>query len=82
MRAVIAESYERIHRSNLVGMGIIPLQYMGGDNANSLGITGKETFNISLPEDLKTGMTIPVQVSSFFGLNLFTYLVYTTIKTG
>lgn len=63
MRAVIAESYERIHRSNLVGMGIIPLQYIDGENANSLGITGKETFTINLPEELKTGMTIPVLVS-------------------
>lgn len=63
VRAVIAESYERIHRSNLVGMGIIPLQYMEGENADSLGITGKEAFTITLPEELKTGMTIPVQVS-------------------
>lgn len=66
VRAVIAESYERIHRSNLVGMGIIPLQYMPGENADSLGITGRETFTISLPEELKTGMTIPVQVSYLF----------------
>lgn len=65
VRAVIAESYERIHRSNLVGMGIIPLQYMEGENADSLGITGKESFTISLPEELKTGMTIAVQVSYF-----------------
>ncbi|XP_050695356.1 cytoplasmic aconitate hydratase-like isoform X1 [Eriocheir sinensis] len=62
VRAVIAESYERIHRSNLVGMGIIPLQYMEGENADSLGITGKEAFTISLPEEVKTGMTIPVQM--------------------
>ena len=45
--AVIAESYERIHRSNLVGMGILPLQYNDGDNAESLGLTGKEIFNIT-----------------------------------
>ena len=45
--AVIAESYERIHRSNLVGMGILPLQYNPGDNAESLGLTGKERFSIS-----------------------------------
>ncbi len=45
--AVIAESYERIHRSNLVGMGILPLQYNEGDNAESLGLTGKETFDIT-----------------------------------
>jgi aconitate hydratase A / 2-methylisocitrate dehydratase len=46
VRAVIAESYERIHRSNLVGMGILPLQYLEGQTAESLGLTGKETFTI------------------------------------
>jgi aconitate hydratase len=46
VRAVIAESYERIHRSNLVGMGILPLQYLPGDNATTLGLTGRETFSI------------------------------------
>jgi aconitate hydratase len=47
IRAVIAESYERIHRSNLVGMGVLPLQYKPGDNAASLGLTGRETFAIT-----------------------------------
>jgi aconitate hydratase A / 2-methylisocitrate dehydratase len=46
VRAVIAESYERIHRSNLVGMGILPLQYLEGQTAESLGLTGKESFAI------------------------------------
>ncbi len=45
VRAVIAESYERIHRSNLVGMGILPLQFETGDDVNSLGLTGEETFS-------------------------------------
>ncbi len=45
--AVIAESYERIHRSNLVGMGVLPLQYSKNENAESLGLTGEETFSIS-----------------------------------
>nr|CAB41634.1 iron regulatory protein 1-like protein [Pacifastacus leniusculus] len=63
VRAVIAESYERIHRSNLVGMGIIPMQFLEGQTAESLGITGKETLTIDLPEELKTGMIIPVQVN-------------------
>ena len=45
--AVIAESYERIHRSNLVGMGILPLQYINNENAGSLGLTGTETFDIA-----------------------------------
>ncbi len=47
IRAVIAQSYERIHRSNLVGMGILPLQFADGENAQSLGLTGRELFNIS-----------------------------------
>ena len=46
VRAVIAESYERIHRSNLVGMGILPLQYLPGESAPSLGLTGRETLAI------------------------------------
>jgi len=47
VRAVIAESYERIHRSNLVGMGVLPLQYPEGSDAESLGLTGTETFDVS-----------------------------------
>ncbi|MFD2202785.1 aconitate hydratase [Shivajiella indica] len=46
VKAILAESYERIHRSNLVGMGVLPLQYKTGENAESLGLTGKEKFNI------------------------------------
>ena len=46
VRAVIAESFERIHRSNLVGMGILPLQFLPEDNAETLGLTGHETFDI------------------------------------
>jgi len=47
VKSVIAESYERIHRSNLVGMGILPLQFKQGDTADSLGLTGKESFTIN-----------------------------------
>ena len=47
VRAVIAESYERIHRSNLIGMGVLPLQYQEGDTAESLGLTGEEVFTIT-----------------------------------
>jgi aconitate hydratase len=46
VRAVIAESYERIHRSNLVGMGVLPLEFVDGDTRQSLGLTGKETFRV------------------------------------
>jgi aconitate hydratase len=47
VRAVLAESYERIHRSNLVGMGVLPLQYENGQSAESLGLTGREIFDIA-----------------------------------
>jgi aconitate hydratase A / 2-methylisocitrate dehydratase len=47
VKAVIAESFERIHRSNLIGMGVVPLQFQPGQNAQSLGLTGKETFSIA-----------------------------------
>ncbi|CAH1251385.1 ACO1 [Branchiostoma lanceolatum] len=63
IRAVIAESYERIHRSNLVGMGIIPLQYLPGETAESLGLTGKERFTIQLADDIQPGQTIDVKVN-------------------
>ncbi|ESP05520.1 hypothetical protein LOTGIDRAFT_181349 [Lottia gigantea] len=62
VKAVIAESYERIHRSNLVGMGIVPFQYLDGQNAESLGLTGKETFSVSVPEDVKAGQILTVNV--------------------
>ncbi len=54
VRAAIAESYERIHRSNLVGMGILPLQFLDGDSADKLGLTGYETFEISGIADMFT----------------------------
>jgi aconitate hydratase len=49
VRAVLAESYERIHRSNLVGMGVLPLQYESGQTAESLGLSGRETFDVAGP---------------------------------
>ncbi|WP_204043557.1 aconitate hydratase [Acrocarpospora phusangensis] len=57
VRAVIAESYERIHRSNLIGMGVLPLQFPEGQTAESLGLTGEETFDITGVEELNKGMT-------------------------
>ena len=57
VRAVIAESYERIHRSNLIGMGVLPLQYPAGESAESLGLTGEETFSISGASALNEGIT-------------------------
>ncbi|SNT62720.1 aconitate hydratase [Asanoa hainanensis] len=57
VRAVIAESYERIHRSNLIGMGVLPLQYPAGQTAESLGLTGTETFSFTGVEALNDGST-------------------------
>ncbi|CAB4733887.1 unannotated protein [freshwater metagenome] len=57
VKAVIAESYERIHRSNLIGMGVIPLQYPAGESAESLGLSGEETFAISGITELNEGRT-------------------------
>lgn len=62
VRAVIAESFERIHRSNLIGMGVLPLQFLDGQSAQSLGLSGEETFSISGITALNAG-TIPKQVS-------------------
>jgi aconitate hydratase len=52
VHAVIAESYERIHRSNLIGMGILPLEFLAGENAHSLGLTGAEVFETSGVHDV------------------------------
>lgn len=65
VKAVIAQSYERIHRSNLVGMGIMPMQFKEGESADSLGLTGHETFSIDLAGgDLKTGQDITVTTNT------------------
>jgi aconitate hydratase len=65
VRAVIAESYERIHRSNLVGMGILPLQFLPGETAESLGLSGEEVFEISrireLVENFASGQRVKVR---------------------
>jgi aconitate hydratase len=55
VRAVLAESFERIHRSNLIGMGVLPLQYRPGESAASLGLTGRETFDIRGIEEMNSG---------------------------
>jgi aconitate hydratase len=69
VRAVIAESYERIHRSNLIGMGVLPLQYPNGQTADSLGLTGTETFAITGVTGLNDGSTpATVKVSTDSGI--------------
>ncbi|MFE6854704.1 aconitate hydratase, partial [Streptomyces sp. NPDC057674] len=57
VKAVITESYERIHRSNLIGMGVLPLQFPAGQSADSLGLTGEETFSIAGVTELNEGTT-------------------------
>jgi aconitate hydratase len=66
-KAVIAESFERIHRSNLVGMGVLPLQYKEGQNAETLGLTGTESFDILIGDDLKPRQDVTVRVTDSSG---------------
>ncbi len=65
--AVIAESYERIHRSNLIGMGVLPLQFPEGKTRESLGLSGEETFEITGVTELKPGKTVSVEAKSADG---------------
>jgi aconitate hydratase len=67
VRAVIAESFERIHRSNLVGMGVLPLQYKVGQTAESLGLTGRETFDVLIDDQLKPRQDVIVRVTDESG---------------
>jgi aconitate hydratase len=60
VRAVIAASYERIHRSNLVGMGVLPLTFADGENADALGLTGEESFDIPVTDDVTPGQSLTV----------------------
>jgi aconitate hydratase len=71
VRAVIAESFERIHRSNLIGMGVLPLQFKDGESAQSLGLKGDETFAIEGITALNTG-GVPKEVKVLAGSVSFT----------
>ncbi len=64
IKVVIAESFERIHRSNLIGMGVLPVQFANGENAESLGLTGKETYDVLGLADLAPGATLTVRATS------------------
>ncbi len=66
-RAVLAESFERIHRSNLVGMGVLPLQFKPGENAESLGLTGQEIYTIHIDDTLQPRQEVPVDVTDAGG---------------
>ena len=68
VKAVIVESFERIHRSNLIGMGILPLQFQNGENVQSLGLDGSELINITgVTEDLEPGQTVMMEIISASG---------------
>jgi aconitate hydratase len=79
VRAVIVESFERIHRSNLVGMGILPLQFPAGKNAETLGLTGEEVFEITgvkhLIDNFKSGQQLKVKATGKNGTVEFEALV-------
>uniref|UniRef100_A0A9J8DHM4 Cytoplasmic aconitate hydratase n=1 Tax=Cyprinus carpio carpio TaxID=630221 RepID=A0A9J8DHM4_CYPCA len=64
IKAVLAESYERIHRSNLVGMGIIPLEYLPGDSAESLGLSGRERYTVIIPPQITPRMTVDIKLDT------------------
>jgi aconitate hydratase len=74
VKAVIAESFERIHRSNLIGMGVLPLQYLPGQSATTLGLTGEESFDITGVTELNGGST-PKKVKVTAGGKSFEALV-------
>ena len=63
VRAVIARSFERIHRSNLVGMGVLPLQFKGADSVESLGIRGDEQFDIAVPESIRPQQDVTLRIT-------------------
>jgi aconitate hydratase len=69
VRAVLAESFERIHRSNLVGMGILPLQFRTGESAHTLGLTGHEKFLIPIDASLQPRQDIRVEAKTYSGHN-------------
>ena len=74
VKAVIAESFERIHRSNLVMMGILPLQFVEGENAESLGLTGFELYDILIDDSVKPGDSVKVMALSQQGLKEFSVI--------
>jgi aconitate hydratase len=81
VRAVIVESFERIHRSNLVGMGVLPLQFKDGDTRNSLGLTGDDSFTIQGVADLKPRQDVEVKVTRADG-STFSFTALCRIDTA
>jgi aconitate hydratase len=75
IRAIIAESYERIHRSNLIGMGIIPFQFLENECADSIGLTGRECFQINIDDNLSVKQIVDIEVRRglYFVIYLFRF---------
>lgn len=81
IQAVIAESFERIHRSNLIGMGVLPLQFKHGENRETLGLTGFETYEITgIAHDLKPGKELNIRAKKDDG-SLKTFMVIARVDT-
>jgi aconitate hydratase len=81
VRAVIVESFERIHRSNLVGMGVLPLQFLEGESRETLGLTGDDTFTIRGVAGLKPRQDVEVDVTRADG-STFTFKALCRIDTA
>jgi aconitate hydratase len=81
VRAVIVESFERIHRSNLVGMGVLPLQFKDGDTRLSLGLTGDDTFTIEGVASLQPRQDVEVKVTRADG-STFSFVALCRIDTA
>ena len=62
VKAVLAESYEKIHKDHLIGIGIAPLQFLPGESADSLGLSSRETFSLTFPEELSPGVKLNIKV--------------------
>ena len=80
IHGVIAESFERIHRSNLIGMGILPMQFINGENAKSLNLTGEETFTFTGLQNLQTGQLLAAHAKAMDG-SMKTFNVKVRIDT-
>ena len=82
VKAVLAESWERIHRSNLLGMGVLPLQFLPGENQETLGFTGRETFDVAgINNDMKPGAELQVTLHRDDG-STTTFTVKSRIDSG
>lgn len=64
VKAILAESYEKIHKDHLIGIGILPLKFLPGESADSLGLSGRETFSFTFPKDLCPGFTLMMKTST------------------